>query len=284
MIHSSINPQRPTIGLALGGGAIRGIAHVGVLQEFERAGIPIDYIAGTSAGAIIGALYASGVSLTSIVEQSRQLTWKDVFAPHPTFRSLLSGKPIVKVLEKHCRATQFEELRLPLTVVVSDFYTGEYTPISTGPLFPAVQASCSIPLLFPPVEISGRYYMDGGFSAIIPAGAVRQMGADIVVACDVNYNALPTIENPGNFLSLVIHLMFLVARRNIREAKRQANLTINVDVKGISLFAVNKIEELLERGRQAAAAILPELEQQHDLKAMKAERMEALSQVRFPKE
>lgn len=240
---------------------MRGIAHVGVLQAFERAGIPIDYLAGTSAGAIVGALYASGVSLDHIAEQCRQLSWKDVFVPHPTFRSVLSGKPIVTFLEKHCQTSRLEGLHPPLTVVVSDFETGQYMPISTGPLFPAVQASCSIPLLFPPVELDGRFYMDGGFSTVIPVDAVRRMGADIVIACDVNYNAIPTIKKPTHFVSLLIHLMILIARRSIQESKRQADLTLNVDVKGISLFAVKKTEELLERGRQAAAALLPELEQ-----------------------
>ena len=160
MKHTHASTQHPTIGLALGGGAIRGIAHIGILQEFERAGIPVDYIAGTSAGAIVGALYTSGLSPREMIEQCRQLTWKDVFVPHPTLRSMLSGKPIVKLLAKYCQATQFEELKLPFAAVVSDLITGEAIPVTTGSLFPAVQASCSIPLLFPPVKLSGRYYID----------------------------------------------------------------------------------------------------------------------------
>ena len=259
MKHAHGRTHHPTIGLALGGGAIRGIAHIGILQEFERAGIPVDYLAGTSAGAIVGALYASGVSPDDMANQCRELTWKDLFVPHPTLRSVLSGAPIVRLLAKHCQVTRFEELRVPLAVVVSDLYTGECTPITQGLLFPAVQASCSIPLLFPPVKVQERYYMDGGFSAIIPVEAVRRMGAEIVVACDVNYNALPTVSRSGHFLSLLMHLMILVARNNIQEAKRQADLSINVDVNGISLIALNKVEELLERGRRAAADLLPEL-------------------------
>lgn len=260
MPHTHARTQFPTIGLALGGGAIRGIAHIGILQEFERVGIAIDYLAGTSAGAIVGALYASGVSTQTMIEECRQLSWKDLFAPRPTLRSLLSGAPIVRLLAKHCQAAQFEDLYLPLAVVASDLHTGECTPITQGPLFPAVQASCSIPLLLPPVKIQGRYYMDGGFSSIIPVETVRRMGADLVIACDVNYNAIPTIARPGHFLSLLMHLMILAARKNIQAAKRQADLTINVDVNGISLIALDKIEELLERGRQAAAELLPELQ------------------------
>lgn len=251
--------HHPTIGLALGGGAIRGIAHIGILQEFERAGVLVDYLAGTSAGAIVGALYASGVSPNDMAKQCRELTWKELFVPHPTLRSVLSGAPIVKLLAKHCQVTRFEELRVPLAVVVSDLHTGECTPITQGLLFSAVLASCSIPLLFPPVKIQEGYYMDGGFSAIIPVEAVRGMGAEIVIACDVNSNALPTIARPGHFLSLLMHLMILVARKNIEEAKRQADLSINVDVNGISLIALNKVEALLERGRRAAADLLPEL-------------------------
>ena len=252
--------QRAKIGLALGGGAVRGFAHVGILQELERAEIPIDYIAGTSAGALVGAMYASGVSPQEMIEMGCQLSWKELFIPQPGLKNFLSGKPLITLLERHCRARRFEELYIPFSVVVSHLETGQSVSISTGDMFPAIQASCSIPLVFPPVMLNGQEYIDGGFASIIPVETVKKMGADIVIACDVNYQATAPGSH-GNFLTMLMHLMLVFIQKDSEESKHQADVAINVDAKGISLIAIHKVRELLERGRQATAAILPGLQQ-----------------------
>lgn len=247
-----------TIGLALSGGGARGFAHIGVLQELKRAGVAIDYIAGTSSGALVGALYASGVNPENMTEYAPNITWRDLVIPHPTRRSIISGERIITFLEKYCQARRFENLEIPLSVVVSDLETGASVSITTGDLFPAILASCSIPLVFPPVTLNGREYIDGGFAALIPVKAVREMGADLVIACDVNYNSLSDL-NAGNFISMLVKLMVLVAHKSIEEAKLQADVVINVDARGIGLAALGKVEELLQRGRQAAREMLPEI-------------------------
>jgi NTE family protein len=251
--------KKLTIGLALGGGAARGIAHIGILQALEKASISIDYISGTSAGALVGALYASGVSSQEMYEFALNMKWTDIFSPHLTLRSFVSGKRLVKLLQKYCRVTRFENLKIPLSVVASDFETGKSISISEGELFPAVQASCSIPLICAPVSLNGRYYIDGGFAAELPVEAVRKMGADIVIACDVNSNA-ELMSKPGNFITSLKHLMRLVAKRNAETAKKQADIVIDVDIRGIGLMDFHQGRELVHRGRRATEAVLPEIE------------------------
>ena len=252
--------KKLTIGLALGAGAARGIAHIGILQRLETAGIPIDYIAGSSTGALIGALYASGVSSQELQEFALNITWSDLIAPHPTLKSLVSGKRLVKLLQKHIRIDRFEDLQIPLAVIVSDFETGQSVPITEGELFPAILASCSIPLLFPPVYLKGRKYIDGGFAAMIPVETVREMGVDIVIACDVHYNAQQIGKAGRHFFSILFRLMMLVLRNNARESKNRADLAIHVNASGIGLTHLSKGKELIQRGIQATEAILPELQ------------------------
>ena len=250
--------SKSTIGLALGGGAARGLAHIGILQAFEQAGVTIDYLAGTSAGALAGAIYASGVSLPEMHAAALRMTWRDLFVPRLTFKSVISNQRVLTYLAKHCRVSRFEDLRLPFAVVASDLATGQNVTLTTGALFPAVQASCSIPLLCAPVRLNGRNYIDGGFAAQIPVAAARTLGADLVIACDVNHNVdLPT--NPGNFITTLIHLMGLISRRSADEARAQADLVITVDIRGISLTDFHKGAELVARGRAAAENILPAL-------------------------
>lgn len=252
--------KKITIGLALGAGAARGIAHIGILQKLETAGIPIDYIAGSSTGALIGALYASGVSSQELQEFALNITWSDLIAPHPTLKSLVSGKRMVKLLQKHSRVDRFEDLQIPFAVVVSDFETGQSTPITEGELFPAILASCSIPLLFPPVYLKSRKYIDGGFAAMIPVETVRQMGADIVIACDVHHNAKQIGKAGRHFFSILFRLMILVLRNNTQESKTRADLVIHVNASGIGLTHLNKGKELIQRGIQATEAVLPDLQ------------------------
>jgi NTE family protein len=252
--------EKVTIGLALGGGAARGIAHIGVLQALENAGIPIDYIAGTSVGALVGAIYASGVSAQEMQKVALNIKWRDLFSPHLTRKSVASGKRFVTFLQKHCRCDRFEDLQIPLSVVVSDFETGDGMTIAEGELFPAIQASCSIPLVFPPVKLNERYYIDGGLASVIPVEAMKQMGADVVIACDVNYYT-NLKDKPGNFVTMGIQLIKLFLKAISKDAKNQADISININMNRLGLMSLHKGSELIQRGFQATEAVLPELQE-----------------------
>ncbi|NBB90007.1 MAG: patatin family protein, partial [Spirochaetes bacterium] len=171
------------VGLALGGGAARGIAHVGAIKVLEEHGIHIDYVAGTSAGSLIGALYCSGYTWEEIRDIVADVNWGNLVQP-----SLFSSKGLVnpskleKLLDKLISNKTFEELEIPLRVVSVDLLTGELYIFREGPVARAVRASSSIPGMFSPLEWNGMVLVDGGVKNNMPADIVRDMGADIVIA------------------------------------------------------------------------------------------------------
>jgi len=249
--------QDPGVGLALSGGAARGIAHAGVLEVLVDAGIPIRAVAGTSAGSVVGALFAAGVAPAAIGMLALETRWLDLFRVRLPHAGLISGEGLERFFERVFPVRTFAELRLPFAAVATDLATGRRVDITSGPLVPAVLASCSLPVLLEPVRESGRLLVDGGVSSQIPVQAVRStLGVSPVVAVDVNAKGLgvPRLDSP---LNVGIHLAMLWAARNAREEARQADLLIAVDAQGIALHDLASGPELLRRGREAARAALP---------------------------
>lgn len=173
------------VGLALGGGAVRGFAHVGVLVELEKADIPVSYVAGTSVGSIIGALYVAGVPLPIIRELATQMNWGYFARPILSREGLVSFDKLEKWLIHMLGNLHFADLTIPFAVSTIDLETGEEVIINSGPLARAVRASCSVPGFVTPVWHEGRLLGDGGIVNNVPVSVVRQMGADYVIAIDV---------------------------------------------------------------------------------------------------
>ncbi len=184
------SPDKPTIGLALGGGGARGLAHVGVLKVLEHEGIPFDFIAGTSMGGIIGAMYAAGMSVVELEEEALHIT-----RPRNMLRfldltlartGLISGKALHDYLvEKLGGDLTFDELNIPLAVVAVDLISGEEVHLREGSVVDAVRATSAFPGVIDPVKIDSYRFTDGGILNNVPADVVREMGADIVIAVDV---------------------------------------------------------------------------------------------------
>lgn len=175
-------------GLALGSGGARGLGHIGVLQALEKLNIPIDYIAGSSMGAFIGALYASTMSLDPLYKLIESTDWKTVariFFPSFSREGLSSGNKIVELLEDIIPVRAFDELKIPLAIDTTDLYSGNTFTITSGNLIDAVRASIAIPLLFTPVRIENRLLGDGGLLSPVPIQSVRNIGADKVIAVNV---------------------------------------------------------------------------------------------------
>lgn len=177
------------IGLALGGGAARGLAHIGVLEVLEKEGIHVDYLAGTSAGAMIGALYAAGLSPAYLKEyvldydstQRRKLV--DLTLPKSGF---IQGDKIVEEMQRLMGGEKtFSQLKIPFACVACDIVHGEEVVLNSGPVSQAVHASIAIPVVFNTVELHGRYLVDGGLLNQVPADVVREMGAEFVIAVNV---------------------------------------------------------------------------------------------------
>ena len=249
--------DRPGIGLALSGGAARGIAHAGVLEVLAAEGIPVSAVAGTSAGAIVGALFAAGVPPGEIARIALETGWLDLFRPQLPRAGILPGEGLERFLERMLPARTFEELRLPFAAVATDLETGRRVDITAGPLARAVLASCSLPVLLEPVKSGGRLLVDGGVSSQIPVRAAREtLGAARVVAVDVNVGGLerPSLDTA---LKIAVHLALLWTARTAREEARLADLLVGVDARGIALHDLTRGEELLRRGRAAARTSLP---------------------------
>jgi len=180
-------PEKIRVAVVLGSGGVRGMAHVGVLEELEAAGIPIDLIVGCSAGSMVGALYAANPNVAQIkhaVSCIRCNSILDIDLMECRY-GLSNGRCLRSVLNKNLCAKTFDRLKIPLVVVASDLYTGELVPIGGGNLVKAVQASCSIPFVFVPCKHMGRILVDGGVINPVPVKVARDLGADVIIAVDL---------------------------------------------------------------------------------------------------
>lgn len=177
------------LGLALGGGGARGCAHVGVIKALTEADISIDFISGSSIGAVVGGVFASG-DLEAFEKYLLDITWKDVvkhFDPGVPNQGLFKGNKVVKLLEKLISHKKFSQLSIPLIVVATNLETGEAVHIKRGSLIDAIRASISIPGIFTPFKQKSRFLIDGGVVNPMPVDVVCDMGADVVVGVDLNH-------------------------------------------------------------------------------------------------
>jgi len=191
-IVDSTHGGRPKIGLALGSGSARGLAHLGVIRAIEDAGIKVDFIAGSSMGALIGAIYASG-KLDELEASFRDFDWKksasffDVVLPKS---GLLDGAKVSELVRAHIHHETIEMLAKPFAAVATDIVSGEEVVIRSGDVIEAVRASISVPGIFTPVRSNGHILVDGGLTNPVPVSAARAMGADIVIAVDLNHDVV----------------------------------------------------------------------------------------------
>lgn len=249
-------PRNPTIGIALGGGFARGIAHLGVLKVLEAENIPIRVITGTSVGALLGAVYCSGVSIPELEEIAHTCRFT-TFARWTVSRyGFASNDRMVAFLNRALKVKTFEELRIPLGVTATDFNTGEGVVFHSGSIIDPVRASCAYPGMFLPVEIRGRYYVDGMLSHPVATRPLREMGADRVIAIHLK----GTWANGGapRHLFDVIGQSFAIAQDAMSSIWRgAADLVIEPDVAGFAYDDFKRCDELIRVGEVAAKAAMP---------------------------
>ncbi len=181
--------KRPKIGLALGSGGARGLAHIGVIKILEENNIPIDFIAGSSMGAMIGGFYAVRKNIQILEKIALSTTWRQVFSMllDPSFKQgLVSGKKVERFIREYINGKKFEDCQINFAALATDLETGEILVLDKGEMASAIRASISIPLIFKPVKINGRILVDGGLSAPVPVETVKNMGADIVIAVNLD--------------------------------------------------------------------------------------------------
>jgi NTE family protein len=248
----------PAIGLALGGGFARGIAHVGVLKVLEEEGIPVRIIAGTSVGGLIGAAYCSGVTIAELEEVAYKVRFT-TFARWTLSRyGFATNDRMVSFLTRTLKVQTFEELRIPLGVTATDFNTGEGMVFTSGSIIDPVRASCAYPGMFLPVEIRGRWLVDGMLSNPVPTRPLRAMGAERVLAVQLKGQWSKTTA-PRHLFD-VIGQSFAIAQDMMSTVWRNAaDLVIEPDVAGFDYDDFKRAGELIRVGELAMRRALPEV-------------------------
>jgi NTE family protein len=253
-----VSPQAPAIGVALGGGFARGIAHIGVLKVLEEEGIPIRAVTGTSVGALIGASYCSGLSAGELEQVARSVRFT-TFARWTLSRyGFASNDRMVTFLDRTLKVKTFEELRIPLGVTATDFNTGEGVVFHSGTIVDPVRASCAYPGMFLPVEIRGRYLVDGMLSHPVPTRPLREMGAARVIA--VHLKGSWSSGGPPRHLFDVIGQSFAIAQDAMSSLWRDAaDLVVEPDVAGFAYDDFKRTGDLIQVGETAMRQALPEV-------------------------
>lgn len=244
---------KPKIGLALGGGSIRGFAHIGVLEAFDEAKIPIDFIAGTSIGSAVGAMYACGQIPKHLAEVLPRLDLKAVvpFRPHRT--GFLDGKDYRETIELLTFHRNIEETNIPFRAVAVDLISWQKVVLDRGPIGKAVQASSAVPGIFVPVEWGDWLLADGFLLENVPTCVVRNMGADLVIGVDISY---PSHTRPKHMIEIMNRALDIATKS---QPIAEADYLIAPIYESISGFDLEKAEQCLEMGRRAGAAAIPDI-------------------------
>ncbi|MBN2002735.1 MAG: patatin-like phospholipase family protein [Anaerolineae bacterium] len=277
----------PKMGLVLSGGGIRGLAHLGVMEVLEQARIPVDYLAGTSMGALLGGIYASGVPLSDLIAFASRVGIMDFAAPCPEWRGLFGHTKMQKLLADLMGSDTltFEDLKIPLSIIAADVESGEMVLLNRGPLIPAMMASAAFPLIFSPVRHFDRWLVDGGVVNNYPVDIVRQMGAERVIGINTPPSVRLNMANGNNhqgrrrlspqmLFSLVNYapdwkLPMLIAETSaqlttdIVNARRlhlcPPDIQLDINLPNVGTFTSDKNADIIDTGRKAAMDRLGDL-------------------------
>ncbi len=245
------------LGLALSGGFARGIAHIGVLKVLEEFGIPVSYIAGSSVGAMVGALYCSGVS-ASEMEEIACCARRHHFARLSISRyGLLSNRRMTRFLERVLKATHFEQLQLPLAITATELATGEAVILRSGSLAQAVRASCAYPGLFTPVEVNNQLLVDGAITHPVPVEPLRELNPDCVIA--VNLRTRSGLGGPRNMFDILAKSFAIAQERSGNGWRAQADVVVEPDVRRFRPDDFGQARALIAAGESAMREALPAL-------------------------
>jgi NTE family protein len=248
-------PPKLKIGLALGGGAAKGFAHIGVIKMLEASGIHADVVAGTSAGSVVGALYASGMDAFQMQQVAFGLDEAKIRDVRLFSGGLVQGKALQDYVNQLVQQQPIERLKLPYAAVATQLETGQRMVFVRGNTGEAVRASCSVPGVFEPVEIRGRHYVDGGVISPIPVDAARQLGADFVIAVDIS--AAPSGSNPQGMLNIVGQSITIMGRQLAAQEIARADVVIRPDLSGIGPTDFEQKNLAILAGEKAALAAIP---------------------------
>lgn len=242
------------IGLALGGGAVLGAAHIGVLKALEERNIPIHSIAGTSIGAFIAALYAFGKTWKDIEEVALDLRWMDISAMSLSQYGLLTNEKLGETLNDMLGPVEFKSARIPLAMIATDISNGEKVILRKGDVAKAVMASTCIPGVFIPIEIENKLLVDGGILENVPLSPLQEMGAESIIGVDLN--AQHTYKKPDNIIDVLVNTFDMTLMNATKMQTEEADVLITPDLSAFNLLDTDQVADLIQQGYNEAKAVL----------------------------
>jgi NTE family protein len=248
--------ERPRVGLALAGGFARGIAHIGVLRVLREAGIPIDVVAGTSVGALIGSAFCGGATFDEMQRIAGATKFADFGRWTPSWLGLATNQRLEKFLAKFTPVATFEELSTPLAIAATDLNAGISIYYTRGPIGPPLRASCAYPGLFVPIQFEGRTLVDGFLTAPVPIEGALLLGADVVIAV---YLESSNTEQPRTFTDVLSRSFNIIQHHADLTWRQQADVIIEPDVTPYVWDDFTKTPEMVAAGEAAARAALPQI-------------------------
>jgi NTE family protein len=257
-IHWMGKPPPQRIGLTLGGGAARGIAHIGVLEVLEAHKIPVHCIAGTSAGAIVGGMYAAGLTPRHMEDLIRRTSWTEIASLSLPKLGLLNYDRVTQWIEECLgdRPAMFEDLEMRFAAVAADIVSGELVAITHGKLADALRASSCVPGIMTPIKLNGHLLVDGGVLNNLPVTVTRRLGADYVIAVDLLPPGMVGGKEPQNMMELIITSFYMLMRSTHNDGAR-ADRVILPEIGHINLVDLGRVDELIDAGRAAAEKVAP---------------------------
>ncbi len=253
--------MKKKMGLALSGGGARGFAHVGAIRAFAENGIHFDVIAGTSAGSLVGAALATGMSPSELEAMARRFGWLNTMRPSFAFGGMLSTAPLARLLRRELPVHRFEDLPIPFAAVTYDVVKcEEFVLKDKGDLIAAVRASCAVPGIFEPVKLDGRILVDGGVTSVLPVDVVRSMGADIVISIDLLSCGNTYSSVPRTGLGIMIRSAMTQIRMGSSDQRRRSDIIIEPAIAHIRIDQLKRSDELIDLGERAVLERIDDIE------------------------
>ncbi|MFH1791074.1 MAG: patatin-like phospholipase family protein [Candidatus Omnitrophota bacterium] len=249
--------RRKKIALAMGGGAARGIANIGVLKALEREGIRADLLVGSSMGALVAASYSAGMSLKDLEEEAAAFTWHDIADVTLSRIAFTKGEKLKQIVERLTGGKGFSDCRIPLYVTATAIESGEEVLFSSGDLAQVVRASCSWPGFFPPVEVDGQMLCDGGIRNSVPVKWARQLGGEFVIAVKVGF--APQKIEVGNVFQLMTQSIQIMGEELDKYQSMNADVVIEPGLEGVNQLDFQKSRDIIRMGELACMAKMPYL-------------------------
>ncbi|NLC06520.1 MAG: patatin family protein [Syntrophomonadaceae bacterium] len=243
------------LGLVLGAGSARGLAHIGVIQVLQEEAIPIDLVVGSSMGAVIGACYAAGTDMYLLPKLIAEMNFNQLIDMQIPRKGFIAGNRIQELIKILTHGKNFDQLSIPLAVLATDLEAGKRVVFQDGPVYQAVRASISIPGIFQPVELNNRLLIDGAVTERLPANTARELGAEVIIAVDVTFGNHEMKIN--SILDIFLQSISLLERQIHDSRIQEIDILIQPEVGNLGMKRFDLVEEAVQAGREATKPLLP---------------------------